>query len=110
MGRLGLALGGAGSPTGVARSLNSFVMDRERLLSTWLLSGAFPLALSKGSLWPDSFCVLGAHRGCFCRESPEVRFTLGRRALKGAGQWVVGLQITQLLVSHPSSRLGPGCS
>lgn len=62
---------GPGVPPGVALSPNSFVMDRERWLSTWLLSGAFPLALSKGSLWPDSFCALGAHHGRFCRESPK---------------------------------------
>lgn len=60
-----------GVPPWGALSLNSFVMDRECLLSTWLLSGAFPLVLSKGSLWPDSFCALGAHRGCFCRESAK---------------------------------------
>lgn len=64
-------LGELGVPPGVALSLNSFVMERERLLSTWLPSGAFPFALSKGSLWPNSFCALGALRGGFCRESQK---------------------------------------
>lgn len=60
-----------GVPLGVALSLNSFVMEREHWLSTWLPSGEFPFELSKGPLWPNSLWALGALRGRFCRESQE---------------------------------------
>ena len=86
-----------GVPPGVALSLNSFVMDRERLLSTWLLSGAFPLALSKGSLWPDSFCALGAHRGRFVEKARSEVYT-GQESFERG--WPVGGVIT----NHPAPR------